>query len=104
LEIDFMVEHIVIIGCGAAGATAALQARKFNRSVAIFVFNSENYSQYSRCGLPYTVSGKVKDFNDLVLMPPENWSGLNIDTKLGTSVLDIDHQKRELTYEGTSGK
>jgi NADH oxidase (H2O2-forming) len=99
-----MVEHIVIIGCGAAGATAALQARKFNRSVAISVFNSENYSQYSRCGLPYTVSGKVKDFNDLVLMPPENWSGLNIDTKLGTSVLDIDHQKRELTYEGTSGK
>ncbi|MDH4214561.1 MAG: FAD-dependent oxidoreductase, partial [Candidatus Thorarchaeota archaeon] len=64
-----MVESIAIIGCGAAGATAALQARKFNRKVAISLFNTEQYSQYSRCGLPYTISGKVKSFDDLVLMP-----------------------------------
>jgi NADPH-dependent 2,4-dienoyl-CoA reductase/sulfur reductase-like enzyme len=61
-----MVEHIVVIGCGAAGATAALQARKFNREVEISIFNTEPYSEYSRCGLPYTISGKVSAFNDLV--------------------------------------
>ncbi|TFH09475.1 MAG: NAD(FAD)-dependent dehydrogenase, partial [Candidatus Thorarchaeota archaeon] len=63
-----MVDHIAIIGCGAAGATAAMQARKFNRDVEISLYNMEKYSQYSRCGLPYTISGKVKDFDDLVLM------------------------------------
>ncbi|NOR39556.1 MAG: hypothetical protein GQ580_08210 [Candidatus Thorarchaeota archaeon] len=47
-----MVEQIAIIGCGAAGATVAMQARKFNRKVGISVFNQEQYSQYSRCGLP----------------------------------------------------
>jgi len=99
-----MVEHIVIIGCGAAGATAALQARKINRKVSILLFNSENYSQYSRCGLPYTISGKVKSFDDLVLMPPENWSGLNIDAKLGCTVTDIDHKKRELFFAGSDGE
>ena len=99
-----MVEHIAIIGCGAAGATAALQARKINRKVSILLFNSENYSQYSRCGLPYTISGKVKSFDDLVLMPPENWSGLNIDAKLGCTVTDIDHKKRELFFAGSDGE
>lgn len=99
-----MVEHIAIIGCGAAGATAAMQARKFNRKVEISLFNTENYSQYSRCGLPYTISGKVKAFDDLVLMAPDAWSGLNIDAKLGVTVKSIDHKARELTYEGPDGK
>ena len=98
-----MVEHIAIIGCGAAGATAAMQARKFNRKVEISLYNTENYSQYSRCGLPYTISGKVKDFDDLVLMAPDSWAGLKIDAKLGVTVTDIDHKSRELTYEGPDG-
>jgi len=99
-----MVEHIAIIGCGAAGATAALQARKFDRKVTITLFNSERYSQYSRCGLPYTISGKVKTFEDLVLMPPENWAALNIDAKLGHSITDIDHKKHELFFSSADGE
>ncbi len=99
-----MVEHIAVIGCGAAGATAALQARKFNRDVEISVFNSEPYSQYSRCGLPYTISGKVGAFEDLVLMPPDNWGALKIDAKLGVTVTDIDHKSREIIFSDKSGE
>ncbi len=99
-----MVEHIAVIGCGAAGATAALQARKFNRKVEISLYNTENYSQYSRCGLPYTISGKVKAFDDLILMPPDSWAGLNIHAKLGITVNDIDHDSHELTYSGVGGE
>jgi NADH oxidase (H2O2-forming) len=95
-----MVRQIVVIGTGAAGATAAMQARKFSRNVAITLFNSEKYSQYSRCGLPYTISGKVKDFEDLVLMPPENWETLKIDARLGTTVTSIDQEKKTLHFEG----
>ncbi|MFW9962859.1 MAG: NAD(P)/FAD-dependent oxidoreductase [Candidatus Sifarchaeia archaeon] len=93
-----MVESIAVIGCGAAGATAALQARKFNRKVEICLFNTEQYSQYSRCGLPYTISGKVGKFEDLVLMAPENWGALKIDDNLGVTVTDIDHKAKELTH------
>jgi NADH oxidase (H2O2-forming) len=95
-----MVEQIAVIGCGAAGATAALQARKFNRAVEITIFNSEPYSQYSRCGLPYTISGKVGKFEDLVLMPPDNWATLKIDAHLGVTVTDIDHKSKEIIYTG----
>ncbi|MHA1907421.1 MAG: FAD-dependent oxidoreductase [Candidatus Thorarchaeota archaeon] len=98
-----MVEHIAIIGCGAAGATAAMQARKFNRNVKISVFNTEEYSQYSRCGLPYTISGKVREFEDLVLMAPENWTTIKVDAYLGSSVTQIDYKKNTLSYEGSEG-
>jgi len=93
-----LVEKIIVIGCGAAGATAALQARKFNRQVEISIFNSEPYSQYSRCGLPYTISGKVGSFEDLVLMPPDNWGALNIDAHLGVTVTNIDPKSKELVF------
>ncbi len=95
-----MTNKIAIIGCGAAGATAAMQARKFNRNVEITVFNSENYSQYSRCGLPYTISKKVKEFDNLILMPLENWTMLKIDVKIGTTVTAINHKSKIITFEG----
>ena len=98
-EEHVMVESIVIIGCGAAGATAAMQARKHDRNTSVTIFNTEEYSQYSRCGLPYTISGKVKEFNDLVLMPPENWSMLKIDAKLSTQVKDIDHSSKVVFFD-----
>jgi NADH oxidase (H2O2-forming) len=98
-----MVDNIVVIGCGAAGATAALQARKFNRNVEISIFNTEPYSQYSRCGLPYTISGKVGDFHDLVLMPPDNWEQLKINSYLGVTVSKIDHSSRELHFTDAEG-
>jgi NADH oxidase (H2O2-forming) len=98
-----MVDQIAIIGCGAAGATVAMQARKFNRKVGISMFNKEPYSQYSRCGLPYTISGKVKAFDDLILMPVDSWSGLKIDAKFGTTVTKIDHKAKILFYEGPEG-
>lgn len=97
-----MVDHIVVVGCNAAGATAAMQARKFNRKVGITIFNEEPYSQYSRCGLPYTISGKVRAFEDLVLTPPESWSGMSIDARLGTTVTEIDHSSRTIKYRGKS--
>jgi len=98
-----MAEKIVVIGCGAAGATAAMQARKFDRKVSIAILNTEPYSQYSRCGLPYTISGKVRAYEDLVLTPPESWAGMNIVARLGTTVTDIDGKARQVKYKGKDG-
>ncbi|MHA2193918.1 MAG: FAD-dependent oxidoreductase [Candidatus Thorarchaeota archaeon] len=99
-----MVDRLAVIGCGAAGATAALQARKFSRKLEISIFNSEPYSQYSRCGLPYTISGKVGDFHDLILMPPDNWGHLKIKSTLNVTVDKIDHDAHELHFSGEGGE
>jgi len=81
---------IVIIGCGAGGGTSAQFARKTDRKSTITVFEKSRYSQYSKCGLPYAISGIIQDPMDLIEFS-ENWfKKANIDLLLNTTVEKID--------------
>lgn len=60
---------ICIIGCGAAGGTAAQFARKTNRNVEIVVYDREGYGQYSKCALPFVIGGM--DWQRIIEFPPE---------------------------------
>ncbi len=51
--------RIAIIGCGAAGATAAQFARKQNRKAEITIYDGEGYGEYSKCALPLVISGEL---------------------------------------------
>lgn len=88
--------RVVVIGCGAAGATAALWARKADRKAEVIVIGDEPYPEYSRCGLPYTISGKVKDFNDLILMKQDAWEMQKIDLRLEQIVKEIDRKEKKV--------
>ncbi|MBC7081209.1 MAG: FAD-dependent oxidoreductase [Thermoplasmatales archaeon] len=48
---------IVIVGGGSAGATAAQFAKKTNRKAEVVLFDKEGMGLYSRCALPYVISG-----------------------------------------------
>ena len=54
---------IVIIGCGAAGGTAAQFARKTDRKSPITIIEKGKYPQYTKCGLPYVISGEIPKFD-----------------------------------------
>lgn len=87
-------KKIVIIGCGAGGGTAAQFARKTDRIAKITIFEKEKYPQYSKCGLPYVISGQIKEFEDLIEFS-ESWFKKNhIDLFLGTIVEKIDIKKQ----------
>ena len=58
--------NIIIIGCGAGGGTAAQFARKTDRKANITVFEKGPYPQYSKCGLPYAISGKIPKTSNLI--------------------------------------
>jgi len=64
--------RILVIGAGAAGTSAALEARKVSRDAEITVINSEGFPEYSRCGLPYAISGEIPKFENLILHD-EGW-------------------------------
>jgi NADH oxidase (H2O2-forming) len=81
---------IVIIGCGAGGSTAAQFARKTDRKSKITIFEKEKYSQYSKCGLPYVISGKINQYNDLIEFSEEWYKKANIELYLNTEVNRVD--------------
>ncbi|MFC2009271.1 FAD/NAD(P)-binding oxidoreductase, partial [Chloroflexota bacterium] len=89
--------RILIVGCGAAGATAAQFARKADRTADIVLLTRESYGEYSKCGLPYALSGVVPDFDSLVEYPPAWFRRFGIDLRLGTEVTGIDPVGHSLT-------
>lgn len=89
--------RIVIVGSGAAGATAAQFARKTNRTADIVVVSRESHGEYSKCGLPYVLSGVIDDFNSLVEYPPEWFKRFGVQLRLATHVTSVDAKQRTIT-------
>lgn len=86
-------EEIVIIGCGAAGGTAAQFARKTNRNANITIFEKDKYPEYSKCGLPYIISDIIPRIPDLIEFSEDWFKNANIDLLLNTNVEKIDKNK-----------
>jgi len=87
-------ENIVIIGCGASGGTAAQFARKTNRKSNIIILEKGKYPQYSKCGIPYVISGIIPEKNDLIEFSEEWFKKANIQLSLKTIVEKIDTKKQ----------
>lgn len=81
---------IVIIGCGAGGGTSAQFARKTDRKSSIVVFEEGRYPQYSKCGLPYVLSGDIPEFDDIIEFSEEWFKKANIELLMETTVNRID--------------
>jgi len=95
--------RIIIVGGGAAGATAAQFARKQDRDAEIIVFEETPYPEYSRCGLPHALSGEIPSFEDLIEFTPEWFQRNKIDLRLSTRVTEVEVHKHELKAEGKNG-
>ncbi len=85
---------IVVIGCGAGGSTSAQFARKTDRKSIITIFDKEKYPQYSKCGLPYVISGDINQCNDLIEFTEDWYKKANIELNLNSDVINVDFQKK----------
>jgi len=86
-----MIEEILIVGAGPTGTTAALQSRKLDKKAKIALLTEEPYPEYSRCGLPYVVSGAVSSLESLVSYPAEFYERTSgIKLMLNTRAHEID--------------
>ncbi|MEM2869940.1 MAG: FAD-dependent oxidoreductase [Thermoplasmata archaeon] len=86
--------RVVVIGGGAAGSTAAQFARKTSRRAEVILVNLERHTMYSRCGLPYAISGRILSFDDLIEFDEGWFRRAGIELKLGTEAFSIDTSKR----------
>lgn len=84
------MKKIVVIGGGAAGTSAAMAARKQDRTAEITVVHKEKVPEYSRCGLPYVISGVIGGFENLVIHPVDFYEKMmRIKLLLGKEVTDV---------------
>jgi len=85
-----MTERLVIIGGCAAGMSAASKARRTDPDLDILVYEKTGFVAYGACGMPYYVSGLVKDHNTLVVRTPEQFARQEIKVHLHHEVTGID--------------
>ena len=90
--------RIVIIGAGAAGMSAASRAKRLKPSNEVIVLESSRWVSFALCGIPYYVEGQVKELDDLLYYPPEEFTQRGIDLRLGKEVIDVDPDSKTLTY------
>lgn len=90
--------QVVIVGCGLAGTTAAEAARKRDREASITIIEGTGHHEYSRCGLPYVISGDVAPATALFLNKRPYYEGsLKARLMLDSSMEGISTSKREVS-------
>jgi len=89
-------QKIVIIGCGAGGGTAAQFAKKQHRKSKILILEKGKYPQYSKCGLPYVLSGVIPKLSDLFEFSEEWFKKAGITLSTNTLVDKIDVNKKKV--------
>lgn len=93
---------IVVIGSGAAGMTAASEARRTDPNADIRVFTEDGHIAYSPCAIPWVIEGKM-DWKDIVMHDPSYYSGKRgIQVMTRTKVTAVDWSKKKVTANGES--
>lgn len=93
-----MGKKIVIVGGVAGGASTAARLRRLDEDNKIVMFERGSHVSFSNCCLPYHLSGKVENHEDLVLMTPEKfYSQYRIDARVYTEVISINRKNKEVT-------
>ena len=88
---------VCIIGGVAGGATAAARLRRLDEAAQIILFERGDYISFANCGLPYHISGRIKERTKLLLQTPERfWSRFRVEVRTGNEVLVIDARHKLL--------
>ena len=61
-----MSKNIIVIGSGAAGMTAASEAKRVDPSANVTVITEDEYIAYSPCVIPWAIEGEAK-WEDIVM-------------------------------------
>jgi CoA-dependent NAD(P)H sulfur oxidoreductase len=91
--------RLIIIGGVAAGAKAAAKAHRTNPDLEIILYQDEAEVSYSACGLPYILSGKISNRDEILIRKPEEFKrdGINVETQ--HYVESIDYKFMQLTVK-----
>ncbi|MGA1874866.1 MAG: FAD-dependent oxidoreductase, partial [bacterium] len=88
---------VCIVGGVAGGVTAAARLRRLDEKAQIILFERGDHISFANCGLPYHISGKIKDRRCLFLQTPENFRArFQVEVRIRSEVLTVNPQSRTI--------
>ena len=96
---------LVVIGGDAAGMSAASKVRREQPDFEIIVFEKSEFTSYSACGIPYFISGKVENLEELIVRSPSEFiKKYNIQVKTLHEVLEVDTDNNKVLVHNYNDK
>ena len=91
-----MKKRLLVIGGVAAGPKAAAKARRCDPEMEIIVYQEEEEISYAGCGLPYYISGVVKERKELLSRTAGQFALDGIRIQKHRRIEEIDVGKRTI--------
>ena len=92
-----MGNRLLVIGGVAAGPKAAAKARRCDPGMDIVVYQEEAEISYAGCGLPYYISGFVKEREALISRTPGKFATDGIRVQRNRRIENIDIRKHTVS-------
>jgi NADPH-dependent 2,4-dienoyl-CoA reductase/sulfur reductase-like enzyme/rhodanese-related sulfurtransferase len=92
-----MKKRLLVIGGVAAGLKAAAKARRCDPDMEIVVFQEEDEISYAGCGLPYYISGLIRERDDLISRTPGKFALEGIRILKNRRIEGIDVQSHVIS-------
>lgn len=91
-----MPKKLIVIGGVAAGPKAAAKAKRCDPNLEVVIYQEEGAVSYGGCGLPYYISGKIKERKHLLARTREDFARDGIQVNLNQRVEEINLKEKKI--------
>src|SRR4030043_144925 len=92
-----MKKRFLVVGGVAAGPKAAAKARRCDPEMEIVIYQAEDDISYAGCGLPYYISGVIKERQELISRTPGQFAQEGIRILKNRRIEKIDIRNHAVT-------
>lgn len=85
---------VVVVGINHAGTSAIRTLMSINPKAEVVAFDRNNNISFLGCGIALTVSGVVKNTNDLFYSNPEELKSMGAKVFMNTDVVEINREEK----------
>ncbi len=91
---------VIIVGGVAAGASCATRLRRLDEHCNIIMVDKGSVVSFANCGLPYHVSGVIKNRSSLNVQSVNDFKDkFNIDVRVNTEAIEIDKDNKVVIFK-----
>ncbi|MGX7024679.1 FAD-dependent oxidoreductase [Vagococcus hydrophili] len=91
------MSRTVIVGGVAGGMSCATRLRRLDETREIIIIEKGPDVSFANCGLPYYVSGEIKERSSLLVQTPQSLKArFNLDVRVSSEVISVDSDQKTI--------